>query len=246
MKTNTSGRRNRLQFSMTAQHLVDSAFIAWSAASPDSSPEFWLQPCVLCCSLGRKPPPPSPLPPTILSSATALYSTCQKVHVLRHQLYLTCLDLLGFPVLIILFGLDGWWLKYSTVKYSWYLSHTHTHIQVCLALETVFFMRFELLCCIWEGFFPFFSVVWSNSAFLWHLHYCSSLFFSLSFIAVWMAPYPAMWKSRTTPCSSRALWPTTWLGRMSVTLPTASGLAPASWTSTSQVGWLSWSFLSLQ
>lgn len=101
----------------------------------------------------------------------------KKARVLRHQLCLTCVDLLGFPVLIILFGLDGWWLKYIAVKYSRHLSHPDTHIQVCLALETVFFMCFELLCCSWEKVF-FFSVVWCNSAFLWCLYYCLS--FSLS------------------------------------------------------------------
>lgn len=227
MKTNTSGRRNGLQFSLTAQRLVESAFIGWSAASLDSSPEFWAQPCELCRSWGKKPPsPPSPFSHHCLFCIPHAKTAC----VLRHQLCFTCLDLLGFPVLIILFGLDGWWLKYSAVKYSWYLSHPDTHIQVCLARETVFFMRFELVCRSWERDF-FFFLLWSGVILPFY-----GVCIIASLTTAWTAPCPVMWRSRTTHCSWRGRWPTTWQARTSVTRPTASGLAPASWTSTSQVG----------
>lgn len=172
MKTNTSGRESRLQFSLTAQHLVDPAFIAWSAASPDSSPEFWALPYELCYSWGRRTPPPPHHPTSYYCMFCIPHA--ETASVLRHQLCLTCLDLLGFPVLIILFGRDGWWLKYSAVKYSWYLSHQHTHTS-----KFVWHWRLCFSCVLnclllpGEGFFS--SVVWCNSAILWCLCYCLSL-----------------------------------------------------------------------
>lgn len=122
----------------------------------------------------------------------------KKACVLRHQLCLTCVDLLRFPVHIILFGLDGWWLKYIAVKYSWCLSHPDTHIQVCLALETVFFMCFELLIRSWERLF--FFLLWPGVILPF---YGVCITASLSLTTAWTAPCPVMWKSRTTPCSSR-------------------------------------------
>lgn len=75
----------------------------------------------------RSPLSPAPHPPPSSYHCMFCIHMPKEPRVLRHQLCLTCLDLLGFPVLIILFGLDGWWLKYSAVKYFWYLSLTLTH-----------------------------------------------------------------------------------------------------------------------
>lgn len=117
-----------------------------------------------------------------------------------------CLDLMD----------GGWNISLSNIC-TIYL--TLTWIQLCMALET-------------EGFFFFFS--WALSPLCWC---CPGVIqFLFSVFPAWTALSPLMWKSKTTPCSSRARWPTTWPGHMSVMPPTASVPALVSWTWTSQVG----------
>lgn len=94
-----------------------------------------------------------------------------------------------------------------------------------ICLEEIF-----SLCFLWLGvILPFYVVYIIASTFF---NYISLYFIS----TVWTARYPAMWRSKITPCSSRGPWPMTWPEPTSVTRPMASGGALEAWMSTLQVG----------
>lgn len=130
---------------------------------------------------------------------------------------------------------DGWNISLSNIP-GIYLSPTHTSRSVwhwrlyfsctlnCFAVPRRGFF-FKKIFLLWSGvILPFYGV-----------YIIASLSLFLSLTTAWTAPFPAMWRSRTTLCSSRGPWPTTSPARTSATPPTASGLALASWTSTSRV-----------
>lgn len=164
MKTNTSGRRNGLQFSLTAQHLVDSAFIAWSAASPDSSHEFWVQPCELCHRWGveKKLPAPITNPPPyhcLFCIPHAKKSLCPQASTMS---YLCGPAGIHCPHNFVW----TWWMMaeiYRCQIFVVFISPRHTHPGLFGTGDCIFYVLWIALPLLGEVFFIYlfiFFILW--------------------------------------------------------------------------------------